>query len=146
MDQALRKAFLAGVPILGICLGCQIVLESSEEGDTRCLGLMGGSCRRLVLPDASLKIPHMGWNSLVIRKSHPLFSRFKPGDEAYFVHSFYPQPSSPDNIYAVTGYGVEFPSAIGFKNLFAVQFHPEKSGRSGLAMLEEFARWDGRSC
>lgn len=146
MDKALTAAFGRGVPILGICLGCQIILAGSEEGSTRCLGLMDGMSRKFALKGTSLKIPHMGWNALAIRRQHPLLAGFNAGDETYFVHSYYPQPSSDADVYAVTGYGIDFPSAIGHANLFAVQFHPEKSGAPGLRMLERFAVWDGGKC
>jgi len=142
-DTALRKAFETGIPILGICLGTQIILESSEEGDQKCLGLMPGKTVRFKLKDKMLKIPHMGWNEVKVVQPHPLLDGIEAGDEFYFVHSFYPQPAHKENIYGVTGYENDFCSALGYKNLFATQFHPEKSGRLGLRMLERFARWDG---
>jgi imidazole glycerol-phosphate synthase subunit HisH len=144
LDIALKNAFIAGVPILGICLGTQIVLESSEEGPQKCLGLVPGKTVRFKLKDKTLKIPHMGWNEVKVLKPHPLLDGIKPGDEFYFVHSFYPQPAAKENIYAVTGYGRDFCCALGYKNLFATQFHPEKSGRLGLELLKRFTRWEGR--
>jgi len=143
LDTSLRKAFETGIPILGICLGTQIILESSEEGDQKCLGLMPGKTVRFKLKDKMLKIPHMGWNEVKVVQPHPLLDGIEAGDEFYFVHSFYPQPAHKENIYGVTGYENDFCSALGYKNLFATQFHPEKSGRLGLRMLERFARWDG---
>ncbi|OGO20366.1 MAG: imidazole glycerol phosphate synthase, glutamine amidotransferase subunit [Chloroflexi bacterium RBG_16_50_11] len=145
LDTALKNAFKAGVPVLGICLGAQIVLNSSEEGPQKCLGLVPGKTVRFKLKDKSLKIPHMGWNEVKVVKPHPLLDGIKPGDEFYFVHSFYPQPVAKQNIYAVADYGGNFCVALGYKNLFAVQFHPEKSGRLGLQMLERFTRWEGKS-
>jgi len=145
LDKALKDAFKAGAPILGICLGAQIVLDSSEEGNQKCLGLVPGKTVRFKLKDKSLKIPHMGWNKVKVVKSHPLLDGIKAGDEFYFVHSFYPQPADKQNIYAVADYGGDFCAALGYKNLFAVQFHPEKSGRLGLEILERFTRWEGKS-
>ena len=144
LDVALREAFEQGTPILGICLGAQIVLTRSEEGDTPCLGLIPGDCPRFQLEDKSLKIPHMGWNEIAITKPHYILKDIKKGDEFYFVHSFYPQPDEEANVYATCEYGITFPAAIGHKNLFATQFHPEKSGRIGLNMLRNFSQWDGR--
>jgi glutamine amidotransferase len=144
LDTALQNAFKAGVPILGICLGAQIVLESSEEGPTKCLGLVPGKTVRFKLKDKTLKIPHMGWNEVKVVKPHPLLNGIKPDDEFYFVHSYYPQPATKENIYAVADYGGDFCCALGYKNLFATQFHPEKSGRLGLELLERFRGWEGK--
>jgi glutamine amidotransferase len=141
LDVALKSAFVRGIPVLGICLGAQIVLKSSDEGPQKCLGLLAGKTVRFSLNDKSLKIPHMGWNEVKVVKRHPLLDGIKPGDEFYFVHSYYPQPASEENIYAVADYGGDFCVALGYKNLFAVQFHPEKSGRLGLELLERFTRW-----
>jgi glutamine amidotransferase len=145
LDAALINAFKAGAPVLGICLGAQIVLDSSEEGNQKCLGLVPGKTVRFKLKDKSLKIPHMGWNEVKVVKSHPLLDGIKAGDEFYFVHSFYPNPSEKKNVYAVADYGGDFCAAMGHKNLFAVQFHPEKSGRLGLELLERFIRWEGNT-
>ena len=86
----------------------------------------------------------MGWNEVRVVQPHPLLDGIKSGDEFYSVHSFYPQPSDNDNVYAVSDYGRDFCSALGYRNLFATQFHPEKSGRLGLLLLERFTRWDGQ--
>ncbi len=144
LDAAIKDVFQAGVPVLGICLGAQVVLEGSEEGKTPCLGLVPGETVRFRIQDKRLKIPHMGWNEVKVVQPHPLLEGIKPGDEFYFVHSYYPQPTDKVNIYAVAEYGGDFCCALGYKNLFATQFHPEKSGRLGLEMLTRFARWDGR--
>jgi glutamine amidotransferase len=144
LDIAIKKAFKAGIPILGICLGAQVVLESSEEGRQKCLGLVPGKTVRFRLKDKMLKIPHMGWNEVKVVQPHPLLEGIKPGDEFYFVHSFYPQPAEDKNVYAVANYGGDFCVALGSRNLFATQFHPEKSGRLGLEMLARFAKWDGK--
>ncbi len=143
LDTALVNAFKAGVPVLGICLGTQIVLDRSEEGDQPCLGLVPGQTVRFRLKDKALKIPHMGWNEVKVIKPHPLLEGIKAGDEFYFVHSYYPRPADAKNVYAITDYGGDFCVALGYRNLFAVQFHPEKSGRLGLEMLARFARWHG---
>jgi glutamine amidotransferase len=145
LDVALREAFERGAPILGICLGAQIVLSHSEEGDTPCLNLIGGNCPRFRLADKSLKIPHMGWNELVVTRSHYILKDVKKGDEFYFVHSYYPRPSDASHVFAICEYEVTFPAVIGYKNLFATQFHPEKSGRVGLTLLHNFSQWDGEA-
>ncbi len=143
LDVALRHAFEDGIPILGICLGAQIILDSSEEDKQHCLGLVPGTAIRFRLRNKLFKIPHMGWNEVKVVQPHPLLDSIKEGDEFYFIHSFYPQLAEDKNIYAVTNYGNDFCSALGCRNLFATQFHPEKSGRLGLQLLERFARWDG---
>jgi glutamine amidotransferase len=142
-DVALCEAFERGTPIMGICLGAQIVLSHSDEGDTVCLDLIEGNCPRFELEDKSLKIPHMGWNEVIAAQPHYILKDLEPGDEFYFVHSFYPQPYDEVNVYATCEYEITFPAAIGYKNLFATQFHPEKSGRVGLNLLHNFSRWDG---
>jgi glutamine amidotransferase len=144
LDVALTGAFRAGVPVLGICIGTQIILDSSEEGNQKCLGLVPGKTVRFKLNDKSLKIPHIGWNEVRVVQPHPLLEGIKAGDEFYFVHSFYPQPADGKNIYAVASYGGDFCCALGYKNIFATQFHPEKSGRLGLEILERFTRWEGK--
>ena len=141
---AIKQAFTAGIPILGICLGAQVVLDGSEEGDTPCLGIIPGKTVRFKLQDKSLKIPHIGWNNVKVTQAHPLLAGIDKEDEFYFVHSFYPRPAKKENIYAVADYGGDFCCAVGAKNYFAVQFHPEKSGRLGLEMLKRFAKWDGK--
>ncbi len=146
LDQALTEIFRKGNPVLGICIGCQIVMDESEENNTACLGLIPG--RTLPFPDhltdsrgERLKVPHMGWNGVRLKEDHPLFSGVDPAAEFYFVHGFHPLPEDPDHILGTTDYGVEFPSFIGRDNLVAVQFHVEKSGRPGLSVLKNFASW-----
>jgi glutamine amidotransferase len=143
LDEALKKAVRAGVPVLGICLGAQIVLDRSEEGGQPCLGLIPGATVRFRPPDGSYKIPHIGWNDVRVTRPHPLLDGLQPGDEFYFVHSYYPRPASDSDVYAVSDHGEEFCAAIGRDNLFATQFHPEKSGRKGLELLARFQNWDG---
>ncbi len=141
LDAALKEAFRRGTPILGICIGCQIVLTRSEEGETAGLDLIPGDCLRFRLKDASLKVPHMGWNAVCVVRPHPVLAHLRGGEECYFVHSYYPQPADADRIYATCEYGGAFPAAICKDNLFAVQFHAEKSGQVGLQLLKNFAEW-----
>lgn len=147
IDQALQYAFDEGKPILGICLGSQIILGQSEENDTSCLGLLNGTVQ--AFPDnfidtngLKLKIPHMGWNQIRIRSPHPLLQGVQADDEFYFVHGYYPNPDDNDHVIGVTDYGIQFPSIIGSKNILATQFHLEKSGRPGLRMLKNFCEWN----
>ncbi len=143
MDQALHEALDKGTPTLGICLGLQISLDYSEENDTTTLGLIGGNVRRFALDDPALKVPHMGWNEVVLKKPHPVLEGLEPGDEFYFVHAYYPEPAEADCVYAESEYEHPFACAIGRGNYFATQFHPEKSGRVGLRLISRFAQWDG---
>ena len=145
LDKILAERYSAKTPILGICLGTQIILSHSEEGDTSCLGLIDGSVKKFVLSDPALKIPHIGWNSIAIKKPHPLLRDVAANSMFYFVHSFYPNPSNTMHIAATCSYEIEFAAALTKDNLFAVQFHPEKSGPTGLQILRNFADWSG-SC
>jgi glutamine amidotransferase len=147
LDRVIKDSLAAGKPVLGICIGSQIILSHSEENDTPCLGILDGTVRSFsphLRSEAGqkLKIPHMGWNGLNIKKAHPLLSGVGADDEFYFVHSYYPQPQNLDCVIAVTEYGISFTSIIGFNNLFATQFHLEKSGRPGLKILDNFCKWN----
>ncbi|MBM4285409.1 MAG: imidazole glycerol phosphate synthase subunit HisH [Deltaproteobacteria bacterium] len=142
LDEALQGVFARGIPILGICLGAQIILEASEENDAPCLGLLPGRTRALPRR-AGLKIPHMGWNRVRFLREHPVFRGLPEGAEFYFVHSYFPDPADPALVLGATHHGVDFPSAVGGRNLVATQFHPEKSGRFGLQILKNFLAWDG---
>jgi len=148
LDVELRKWVRQGKPVLGICLGTQVIFERSEEGDTSCLGIVSGSVRRfpadLTAGGEKLKIPHMGWNQVALRKDHPVFAGVPEGAEFYFVHSYYPAPADAGSVAGWTEYGIRFCSAVARDNLVAVQFHPEKSGRPGLAILANFCRWGGK--
>jgi len=147
LDVALREAFERSTPILGICLGAQIVLSHSEDGDTACLDLIPGRCPRFDLAAESLKVPHMGWNEVRVTRPHAVLKGIQDGDEFYFVHSYYPLPTQPSHVLATCRYGVTFPAVIGHRSLLATQFHPEKSGRVGLTLLRNFSTWDGEgSC
>ncbi|HEX2677156.1 MAG TPA: imidazole glycerol phosphate synthase subunit HisH [Polyangiales bacterium] len=146
LADALRTAHARGVPILGICVGAQLVLDSSEEGETPGFGFLPGRTRLFRLEDPALKIPHIGWNTVQIEQPHPLLETMKTGDELYFVHSYYLDPAKPEHVFATSDHGPRFCVALGKDNLFATQFHPEKSGRLGLGLLARFARWNGTPC
>jgi glutamine amidotransferase len=121
-------------PFLGICLGLQLMFESSEENDTSCLGIFQGKVKKF---NENLKIPHMGWNDFVEVKS-PLFEGISVDDYVYFVHSYYAPVT--ENSIAITDYGVKFSAAMARDNFFATQFHPEKSGKVGAKILENFVK------
>ena len=130
------------IPLLGICLGSQIILEFSKENNTECLGFIPGYCERfdpdLKEEDGSyINIPHMGWNRVDLVRDHFLFKGIDPKGEFYFVHSYYPVPKE-EFCLGFTFYGTKFCSFLGREGLWAVQFHPEKSGRLGLKLLENF--------
>ena len=150
LDVLLRELFAAGVPIMGICVGLQVLFDYSEENDTRCLGILPGKVRLFRKSEISrngqvLKIPHMGWNAVSFTGGHPVFSGLPAGSEFYFVHSFYPDPGDAGLVRGATSYGIDFASAVSCKNLVAMQFHPEKSGTPGLKILQNFCAWDGAS-
>ena len=144
MDKVLRDIVAMQKPLLGICLGCQILLERSEENDTTCLGIVPGVCRRF-LPewqdgDEPIRSPHMGWNTLSVKQPSELLEGIDPGSRFYFVHSYYTVPA-PELVIATSCYGQEFTAVYGRPGLWAVQFHPEKSGRPGLRLLTNFYRY-----
>ena len=138
-------------PMLGVCLGMQALLTHSEENDgTGCLGLIPGEVVRF--PPAMeengerLKIPHMGWNRVEqTHSSHPMWHGITDGSRFYFVHSYYASPQRDVDVAATTPYGVEFASVVAHDNVFAVQFHPEKSQHAGLQLLANFVAWNGGS-
>lgn len=139
----LRQVVEQKIPLLGICLGCQIMLDHSEEGDTKTLGIFRGVTRRFTdeLRDEAgekIRIPHMGWNSAPRTRDNRLFAGIPQDAEFYFVHSFYVEPE-PEAVLATTEYGKTFCSAIGRDGLWAVQFHAEKSGGYGLKLLRNFS-------
>ena len=141
LDRALSDAFARGTPILGICVGAQLSLGHSEEGDTPCLGLVPGTVRRFPELAKELKVPHMGWNRVRVTRPHPLFEGIPEENEFYFVHSYYLAPADGQRVLATTEHGIEFVSAFEIDNFAAVQFHPEKSGPLGIDILARFARW-----
>ena len=139
LEEPIRAFIASGKPFLGICLGLQLLFESSEESPgVAGLGLLKGKILRLPA-ESGLKIPHIGWNSLTIRKSGGLFAGVEGEPYVYFVHSYYLKAEDPSLVSAQTRYGVLIDAAVQRGALHAVQFHPEKSGRTGLAMLKNFA-------
>ncbi len=129
--------FKEGTPLLGICLGLQLFFEKSEEGPGNGLALFKGKTVRL--PN-TVKVPHMGWNTLNIVKQNELFDGIAEGSYVYFVHSLYPVPADKNIVCTQTEYGTTFTSAIASKNIYGTQFHPEKSGDIGLKILKNFAK------
>jgi glutamine amidotransferase len=137
-------------PLLGVCVGLQALMDFSEENEgTTCLGVIPGKViafdKNLHDPvtNERLKVPHMGWNQVNQVIKHPLWRNIPQDSRFYFVHSFYVQPASPEPVAASTAYGFPFASALTRGNVFAVQFHPEKSQRVGLTLYENFLNWDG---
>ncbi len=142
LDKELKKLVEKNIPLLGLCLGAQILLNFSEEHDTKTLGIVEGKCKAFTKDlkdgDKQINIPHMGWNSIEIKKESALFNGIKSGEEFYFVHSYYNEVQE-DLILASTHYGLEFTSIYGKEGLWAVQCHPEKSASVGLKLLRNFA-------
>jgi imidazole glycerol-phosphate synthase subunit HisH len=153
--EPLREQALAGKPLLGICVGMQLLLDVGEEmGQWPGLGLIGGRVARFRFddgpqtvddppsvvryPSSVLKVPHIGWNQIEPKQAHPLLNGMQPGSYAYFVHSFHPLVNNPAHVVATTNYGYDFPSVIARGNIWGIQFHPEKSQDVGLQMLRNF--------
>jgi glutamine amidotransferase len=126
-------------PFLGICIGLQMLFEHGEEGDTPGLGLLAGNVPRFSVE--GLKIPHMGWNEVAQARRHPLWGGIADGSRFYFVHSYYPAPRDPGLTAGTAVYGRPFTCAVARDNIFAVQFHPEKSQSAGLQLLSNFVNW-----
>jgi len=148
-DSGLKEAVLhaaAHKPLMGVCVGMQMLLDHSEEQDTPGLGLIPGRVQRFRLegqlqPDGSrYKVPQMGWNR-VVQSAHPIWAGVPDGSWFYFVHSYYAQPSHPQHIAGQTDYGARFTCALARDNIFATQFHPEKSADHGLALYRNFLHW-----
>lgn len=139
LTDAVQRALASGKPFLGICLGLQVLFTESEEfGLHRGLGWIKG--RVVQFSDTGLKVPHMGWNTIEIKKAAPPLKDFPDQAMVYFVHSFYAVPEDPGLISTITEYGVPFASSIAKDNVFACQFHPEKSQAVGLTLLRNFAQ------
>ena len=155
LGSFLKDWALSGKLILGICLGSQIIFDYSEEGQTECLGLVHGKIKHFdsVFKDSgksenasALKIPHMGWNNIrYVNGGCRLFNTIPENTNFYFVHSYIIQPDDSSIIKGVADYGVEVPSCIQSKNIYAFQFHPEKSGAYGLRLLENFCTLKGET-
>ena len=135
LDSVVISAISSGIPFLGICLGLQLLLEESEEGEEPCLGIIKGKVEKL--PNG-LKIPHMGWNDVSFSSDHPVFNGIPDRSYFYFVHSYAAFLVDKGVVAGTTTYGKEFCSAIAFDNVVAVQFHPEKSGDIGLSIYRNF--------
>jgi glutamine amidotransferase len=144
IDPLTRRVRDEEVPVLGICIGLQVLFEHSEEGDTPGLGWLPGTVRRF---PASEPVPQIGWNEVRFTRPHPV-TRGLPatGGHYYFVNSYYATPAEAADVLGVTDYGLEFSSVVARGNLMATQFHAEKSGPLGLRILDNFATWDGDAC
>ncbi|MCA1926240.1 MAG: imidazole glycerol phosphate synthase subunit HisH [Thiobacillus sp.] len=149
--RGLRKVIVEAAkskPFLGICMGMQVLFEHSEEGDTPCLGIFPGQVLRFPHENMhdeggnKLKVPHMGWNNVHQAMPHPLWRGIEEGERFYFVHSYFSQPADPDLIAGFAHYPFPFTCAVAAGNVFAVQFHPEKSQNAGLTLLGNFATWN----
>lgn len=138
MADAIRATIAGRKPFFGVCLGLQLLLDWSEEGDTRCLGVVPGQVKRF---GTELKVPHMGWNTVTFDVDHPLFEGVPPESYFYFVHSYYAMPSGEDWRAGTTNYGIEFSSVLAKDNVVATQFHPEKSGNVGLRLYDNFVKY-----
>ena len=153
LDHALREAHAAGTPILGICIGCQVLLDESEEDardgvNTSCLGLIPGRVVRFRFgAGMEQKTPQIGWNPTRIRRPHEVVDGIADGSQFYYVHGYHVRPTDERCIVASATYGdVEFNAILADRNLVAVQFHTEKSGPPGLRLLRNFLRWQPESC
>jgi len=149
--RGLRPAVLDAArnrPFLGICIGLQMLFERSDEGGVGGLALLPGTVRRfpdsaMVGPEGQkLKVPHMGWNRVGQTQRHPLWSEIEDGSRFYFVHSYFPQTEQAELVSGTTEYGIPFTCAVARDNIFAVQFHPEKSDTAGLRLLANFLNWN----
>ena len=133
----LREIASRGTPFFGVCLGLQVLLENSEEDSSKCLGIVPGKVK--LLPQDE-KVPHMGWNQVRLMKKHPLFQNVPSNSYFYFVHSYYAQPEVSSQIIGETDHSITFCSALAMGNVVATQFHPEKSGRLGQRLYENFVQ------
>ncbi len=143
MVPTLRERVLKdGAPFLGICVGMQLLATVGKEfGDHLGLGWIAGDVVKITPSDPALKIPHMGWNELMIVQKHKLLDGIESGAHAYFVHSYHFVPALPDDLVATTDYGQALTAIIGYENVAGTQFHPEKSQATGLTLLSNFLKW-----
>lgn len=145
LEMPVRQAIASGKPFLGICLGLQLLFSKSEEyGTHQGLGIFPGIVKRFPadsLAMRGLKIPHMGWNTINIQQSSPLLAHMAPENHMYFVHSYYVEPEDQQVICTTTDYGFPFVSSVWKDNIFAAQFHPEKSQQIGLQLFHNFGNW-----
>lgn len=151
LDSVITQVVDSGTPLLGVCVGFQAMMDwSDENGGTDCLGIFPGKVQFFsdalaeIEAASKLKIPHMGWNQVQQTSDHPLWEGITQGARFYFVHSYYVEPDGPDYIAASSSYGFPFTAAMAKKNVFAVQFHPEKSQHAGLKLYENFLNWNGQ--
>jgi imidazole glycerol-phosphate synthase subunit HisH len=143
LERVLREDVIdAGKPFLGICIGIQILMDHSEEDDTRCLGVIAGEVVRFpaAVDGRPLKVPQIGWNRVHQLRAHPIFAGVPDGSHFYFVNSYYPVPADPAVVIATANHGVTFCAAIARDSLVATQFHLEKSGAAGLRILDNFCK------
>ncbi|HHJ34552.1 MAG TPA: imidazole glycerol phosphate synthase subunit HisH [Gammaproteobacteria bacterium] len=149
LDEAVLRA-ATDKPFLGICMGMQVLMAHSEENQgVECMDLYAGDVRAFADEALSsqmqgLKIPHMGWNQVAHRQAHPLWQDISDGSRFYFVHSYYVDPDDTALTAGTTEYGIDFVSVIARENVFAAQFHPEKSAHDGLQLLKNFCHWNGQ--
>ncbi|TQR09057.1 imidazole glycerol phosphate synthase subunit HisH [Psychrobacillus soli] len=134
----IKEQVANGTPLLGICLGMQLLLETSEEGNVECLGLIKGTVPEF--KEMVKKVPHMGWNQVMDVQNHFLFHQIPQNTDFYFVHSFFANPTDEKDILGITNYGFAFASVIGNEQVMGVQFHPEKSGKYGIQLLENYCK------
>lgn len=140
LSDLIREEVKKGKKLAGICLGMQALYEVSEEnGHIPALGLLPGSIVRF--PEGKLKVPHMGWNELVIHQPHEVLEGLSPHSYVYFVHSYYKTPGNTEDVIASADYGVTVPAVVGKDNVLGFQFHPEKSGQVGMAIWNRLAKW-----
>lgn len=148
--RAVVMAAAASKPFLGICIGLQLLFEHSEEGNAAGLGILAGRVKRFAAQDMhdaqgnKLKVPHMGWNQVYQSHAHPLWAGIEDGSRFYYVHSYYVEPVDGGLVAGFSEYPSRFTCAVSRDNIFAVQFHPEKSQHDGLKLLSNFVQWDGR--
>lgn len=151
LNEVVQTFANSGKPLLGICVGLQAMMESSEENDgVNCLAMFHGTVNffgdyHSDVDGTRLKVPHMGWNEVFQNEDHPLWANIADGERFYFVHSYYVEADNLREVAGACTYGIPFAAALTRKNIFAVQFHPEKSGDAGLCLLKNFMEWDSSS-